>query len=196
MIKKTAEWEVAFGNLEGMTNTSLQVILKRLLEFKEKSKGTLSLSDAAELQRAIDNVQAAANRNPFQNITASLKNYRTSIKDSKKAQEEYNKVLKENADDAEKVAAAGAKMVEADKKAADAKQKLISQLQKGQDIFNAIGNGERIGRRFRRFRRCHERCHRQHHGNRQRCIRLGKIYCEWKYCGNDFRWYKTHCFDW
>lgn len=141
MIKKSAEWEVAFGEMEGMTNTSLQLILSRLLEFKEKSKGTLSLQDSAELEKAILRVQNAANRNPFAKITSTFSNYRTSLKESKVAQEEYNKVLEQTSEDAEKVAKAGEKMVLADKKAAEAKQALITKLQQGQDVFNAVVSG-------------------------------------------------------
>ena len=141
MIKSTAEWQVAFGELEGMTNTSLQVILNRLLEFQAKTKGTLSLQDSAELQKAIDNVNNAANKNPFQKLTFNFSNYRTTLQASRKAQDEYNRVLKETPNDAKKVVDAGAKMVEADKKALEAKKKLISQLQESQDIFNAVGNG-------------------------------------------------------
>lgn len=141
MIKSTAEWQVAFGELEGMTNTSLQVILNRLLEFQAKTKGTLSLQDSAELQKAIDNVNNAANKNPFQKLTSNFSNYRTTLQASRKAQDDYNRVLKETPNDAKKVADAGAKMVEADKKAMEAKKKLVSQLQEGQDIFNAVGQG-------------------------------------------------------
>lgn len=141
MIQKTAEWQVAFGELEGMTNTSLQLILQRLLDFQAKSKGTLSIQDASELQKAIDNVRNAANNNPFAFLTTSFSDYRNSLKESKTAQEEYNQVLAETPNDAEKVAAAGEKMILADKKHLEAKKKLIAGIQKGQEIFNAVGEG-------------------------------------------------------
>lgn len=141
MIKSTAEWQVAFGDLEGMTNTSLQRILQRLLEFKEKSKGTLSIQDSAELQKAIDRVQQASNKNPFKNLSATFSNYQKSLKDSAKAQEEYNNILAETPNDAKKVQEAGERMIEADKKALEAKKELIGKLSKGQEVFNALGNG-------------------------------------------------------
>lgn len=141
MIQKTAEWQVAFGELEGMTNTSLQLILQRLLDFQSKSKGTLSIQDASELQKAIDNVRNAANNNPFAFLTTSFSDYRNSLKESKTAQEEYNQVLAETPNDAEKVAKAGEKMVLADKKHLEAKKKLIAGIQKGQEVFNAVGEG-------------------------------------------------------
>lgn len=141
MIQKTAEWQVAFGELEGMTNTSLQLILQRLLDFQAKSKGTLSIQDASELQKAIDNVRNAANNNPFASLTSSFSDYRTSLKESKTAQDEYNKVLADTPDDAEKVAKAGEKMILADKKHLEAKKKLFAGIQEGQAIFNAVGQG-------------------------------------------------------
>lgn len=141
MIQETAEWQVAFSELEGMSETSLQAILARLLEFQEKSKGTLTLSDAAELQKAIDNVNRAANKNPFAKLSSTFTNYRTSLKAAKKAQDDYNQAQEEFGKGSKEAVAAGEKAIEADKKSLDAKKALIGQLQEGQNIFNAVGEG-------------------------------------------------------
>lgn len=155
IIKQSKEWEVAFGDMELMTTSSLNRILATLLDFREKSKGTLTLSDAAELERAIENIRNAANQNPFSQIINNFREYRNALKLSSsttkeinKAQEAYNKTLdkegKETADSVqakEKLKQATEKGISADVKAADAKKKLIGNLQKGQDIFNAVGQG-------------------------------------------------------
>lgn len=155
IIKQSKEWEVAFGDMELMTTSSLNRILATLLDFKEKSKGTLTLSDAAELERAIENIRNAANQNPFSQIINNFRDYRNALKLSSsttkeinKAQESYNKTLdkegKETADSVqakEKLKQATEKGISADVKAAEAKKKLIGNLQKGQDIFNAVGQG-------------------------------------------------------
>lgn len=155
IIKQSKEWEVAFGDMELMTTSSLNRILTTLLDFREKSKGTLTLSDAAELERAIENIRNAANQNPFSQIINNFREYRNALKLSSsttkeinKAQEAYNKTLdkegKETADSVqakEKLKQATEKGISADVKAADAKKKLIGNLQKGQDIFNTVGQG-------------------------------------------------------
>ena len=155
IIKQSKEWEVAFGDMELMTTTSLQRILATLIDFREKSKGTLTLTDAAELERAIERVRSAANQNPFSQIVANLREYRialkaasTSTKEIEKAQQNYNRTLdKEGKETAASVQAkqklkqATEKGIETDIKAAEAKKKLIGNLQKGQDIFNAVGEG-------------------------------------------------------
>ena len=155
IIKQSKEWEVAFGDMELMTTSSLNRILATLLDFREKSKGTLTLSDAAELERAIENIRNAANQNPFSQIINNFREYRNALKLStsttkeiNKAQEAYNKTLdkegKETADSVqakEKLKQATEKGISADVKAAEAKKKLIGNLQKGQDIFNAVGQG-------------------------------------------------------
>ena len=155
IIKQSKEWEVAFGDMELMTTTSLNRILTTLLDFREKSKGTLTLSDAAELERAIENIRNAANQNPFSQIINNFREYRNALKLSSsttkeinKAQEAYNKTLdkegKETADSVqakEKLKQATEKGISADVKAAEAKKKLNGNLQKGQDIFNAVGQG-------------------------------------------------------
>ncbi len=155
IIKQSKEWEVAFGDMELMTTSSLNRILATLLDFREKSKGTLTLSDAAELERAIENIRNAANQNPFSQIINNFREYRNALKLSSsttkeinKAQEAYNKTLdkegKETADSVqakEKLKQATEKGISADVKAAEAKKKLLGNLQKGQDIFNAVGQG-------------------------------------------------------
>ncbi|HCO19601.1 MAG TPA: hypothetical protein DIT47_00455 [Flavobacteriaceae bacterium] len=155
IIKQSKEWEVAFGDMELMTTSSLNRILATLLDFREKSKGTLKLSDAAELERAIENIRNAAKQNPFSQIINNFRDYRNALKLSSsttkeinKAQEAYNKTLdkegKETADSVqakEKLKQATEKGITADVKAAEAKKKLIGNLQKGQDIFNAVGQG-------------------------------------------------------
>lgn len=155
IIKQSKEWEVAFGDMELMTTNSLQRILATLIDFREKSKGTLTLTDAAELERAIERVRSAANQNPFSQIVANFREYRnalkassTSTKEIEKAQQNYNRTLdKEGKETAASVQAkqklkqATDKGIETDIKAAEAKKKLIGNLQKGQDIFNAVGEG-------------------------------------------------------
>lgn len=154
-IQKSKEWEVAFSELEGMSRTSLQRILEKLLEFQQKSKGTLSIQDAAKLQEAIDNVRNAANKNPFQKLIGIFQQYREALKITKAAQLEYNKALqdynkavetygkdsqqaKEALDNLNK---AGAKAIDADKRQLDSKKRLVAGLQSAQDIFNSIGQG-------------------------------------------------------
>ncbi|GEM_PF-2500337 len=155
MIQNTKEWEYAFSELEGMSNTSLQRILDKLLEFQQKSKGTLSLQDAAKLQEAIDKVKNAANSNPFQKVIASFTQYRDAVKNAKtsqqqyvSAQEKYNDAVAEFGEDSDeakaaldKMNAAGDKAIEADKKQLDSKKKLIAGIDEAQGIFNAAGQG-------------------------------------------------------
>lgn len=154
-IQKSKEWEFAFSELEGMSSISLDRILSKLLEFQQKSKGTLSLQDAAKLQEAIDKVRNASSNNPFQKLVTSFQQYKEALKAAKSAQLDYNSAQK-NYDQAieeygnsseqakaalENLNKAGNKTLDADKKQLEAKKKLISTLQQSQDVFNAIGNG-------------------------------------------------------
>lgn len=154
-IKDSKEWEAAFGDVELMTKNSLQRILEKLLEFKEKSKGTLSLQDTVELEKAIERVRSAASKNPFTNLIGSYNGYTTAIKNSvsaqkevEQAQEEYNSTLDETGNKTDATAAAALKLAKAQKKgiqadidATAAKKKLIDNLQTSQNIFNAVGEG-------------------------------------------------------
>lgn len=141
MIKQSAEWQIAFEEMEGLSNTSLQRILQRLLEFKEKSKGTLSVQDSAELGNVIQKVQKALNRNPFKGILTSFKEYFASTKQAKKAQEEYNEAIQDYSDNSDEVEEASQRMIDADKKVLDARQELIASFSKAQTLFNDIGQG-------------------------------------------------------
>lgn len=140
-IQKSKEWEYAFSELEGMSKTSLDRILSKLLEFQQKSKGTLSLQDAAKLQEAIDKVKNASNQNPFSSLIFSIRQYRENLKLAKQAQDEYNIAVSQYGKNSEEASKAAGKMLAANKKSADSQKNLISQIQKGQDIFNAIGEG-------------------------------------------------------
>ena len=140
-IQKSKEWEYAFSELEGMSKTSLDRILSKLLEFQQKSKGTLSLQDAAKLQEAIDKVKNASNQNPFSSLIFSIRQYRENLKLAKQAQDEYNIAVSQYGKNSEEASKAAGKMLDANKKSADSQKNLISQIQKGQDIFNAIGEG-------------------------------------------------------
>ena len=163
IIKQSKEWEAAFGDMQFMTSDSLNRILQKLLEFKEKSKGTLTLTDTAELEKAIERVRSAANKNPFANLVNNFSSYKKALKDSsqtqnevKQAQEEYNEAVEKEGKESEaaikakeKLRIATEKGVAADIKAAEAKKRLVENLQKSQDIFNAIGNGiKQIGDAF------------------------------------------------
>ncbi len=140
-IQKSKEWEVAFSDLEGMSNFSLQRVLQALLNFKEKSKGTLSISDSAELEKAIERVKAASDKNPFHKITKSFSDYFTSINKTKSAQEKYTDAVAEFGENSKDAKFASDELIEADKKQLEAKKKLYGKIQEGQDIFNAVGEG-------------------------------------------------------
>ncbi|QDZ63220.1 hypothetical protein EVD20_12055 [Elizabethkingia bruuniana] len=163
IIKQSKEWEAAFGDMEFMTSDSLNRILQKLLEFKEKSKGTLTLTDTAELEKAIERVRSAANKNPFVNLVNNFSSYKKALKDSsqtqnevKQAQEEYNEAVEKEGKESdaaikakEKLRKATEKGVAADIKAAEAKKRFVENLQKSQGIFNAIGDGiKQIGDAF------------------------------------------------
>ncbi|SDE15251.1 tape measure protein [Riemerella columbipharyngis] len=157
MIQKSQEWQYAFSELEGITDASLKRILDKLLEFQEKSKGTLSIQDAATLQGAIDKVKSAGEKNPFEKLISAFDHFKeakedftNANKDVEQAQKEYNQAVAEFGADSEQARNAQDKLNQAqergliaDKKLADAKKKLISDLGDAKEIFNALGAGVR-----------------------------------------------------
>lgn len=141
IIKQSAEWQAAFGEMEYMSKNALDRILASLLEFKAKSAGTLAPTEMRELEEAIKRVEAAQQRNPFTAILRSFTSYKTALQTVTAAQLAYNKAVAEFGRNSKEAQAAQEKLTRADIDAAKAKQNLVGSLQKGQDVFNAIGNG-------------------------------------------------------
>ena len=141
IIKQSAEWQAAFGEMEYMSKNALDRILASLLEFKAKSAGTLAPTEMRELEAAIKRVEAAQQRNPFTAILRSFTSYKTALQIVTAAQLAYNKAVAEFGRNSKEAQAAQEKLTRADIDAAKAKQNLVGSLQKGQDVFNAIGNG-------------------------------------------------------
>lgn len=141
IIKQSAEWQAAFGEMEYMSKNALDRILASLLEFKAKSAGTLAPTEMHELEEAIKRVEAAQQRNPFTAILRSFTSYKTALQTVTAAQLAYNKAVAEFGRNSKEAQAAQEKLTRADIDAAKAKQNLVGSLQKGQEVFNAIGNG-------------------------------------------------------
>lgn len=141
IIKQSAEWQAAFGEMEYMSKNALDRILASLLEFKAKSAGTLAPTEMRELEEAIKRVEAAQQRNPFTAILRSFTSYKTALQTVTAAQLAYNKAVAEFGRNSKEAQAAQEKLTRADIDAAKAKQNLVGSLQKGQEVFNAIGNG-------------------------------------------------------
>lgn len=141
IIKQSAEWQAAFGEMEYMSKNALDRILASLLEFKAKSAGTLAPTEMRELEEAIKRVEAAQQRNPFTAILRNFTSYKTALQTVTAAQLAYNKAVAEFGRNSKEAQAAQEKLTRADIDAAKAKQNLVGSLQKGQEVFNAIGNG-------------------------------------------------------
>lgn len=152
IIKQSAEWQAAFGEMEYMSKNALNRILASLLEFKAKSAGTLAPTEMRELEAAIKRVEAAQQRNPFTAMLRSFSSYKTALQIVTAAQLAYNRAVAEFGRNSKEAQAAQEKLTRADIDAGKAKQTLVGSLQKGQEVFNAVGNGVRdIGDAFGGF---------------------------------------------
>ncbi|OPC66401.1 hypothetical protein BAY13_16820 [Elizabethkingia bruuniana] len=88
-FRASKDWEIAFGELEFVSKSSLERILKKLIEFREANKVNLSVQDYRIVSEKINEVQNRLNdSNPLKAIMASWKDYRNASEDVKKAQAE------------------------------------------------------------------------------------------------------------
>lgn len=94
-IKSSKAWQVAFGDMEYFSKSSLDNIYKSLIEFKEKSSNTLKPTELRELEEAINRVQIASGNLGIPNVKESFEKWKTSADNAKKAQDDYNKSVYE-----------------------------------------------------------------------------------------------------
>ncbi|MCL1654217.1 tape measure protein [Elizabethkingia miricola] len=88
-FRASKDWEIAFGELEFVSKSSLERILKKLIEFREANKANLSVQDYRIVSEKINEVQNRINdSNPLKAIMSSWKDYCNASEDVKKAQAE------------------------------------------------------------------------------------------------------------
>lgn len=94
-LKEEIDWEQVFGDLDKVTNESLGSIKAKLRDFIASQKD-LSPESLKELVRAIEDIDdKIAERNPFAALASSFRNLKQANDEVRKAQEAYNKALKD-----------------------------------------------------------------------------------------------------
>ncbi|MCJ8498560.1 hypothetical protein MVI27_09830 [Chryseobacterium salipaludis] len=140
-FKGSADWSMAFGDMEYISQAALKRIEASLLEFKRTMGETLEPTEMRELEQAINRVQDAQLRNPFKDVISSYHDLKDAVNAVRIATEEYNATLDANGNATDKTAAAAKRLSEAEMEAAAKKKKLTDNLNKSKEIFNAVGEG-------------------------------------------------------
>lgn len=152
IFKQSADWQVAFGDMEFISQSALRRIEESLLNFKKVKGETLGVEEMTQLENAIKKVQDAQNSNPLTAIIGGLKGLKNAKDEVYFATERYNAAVNVSGQNSEEAKKASKDLAEADLKQAAAKKKLFAAMQEGQNIFNAIGDGvKQLGDAFGGF---------------------------------------------
>lgn len=120
-LKLSIDWEKAFGNLDAVATSSLKRLKQKLQEYIKTQKD-LDPENIKAITEAIEKIdEKLTTRNPFEALGRSFSDLATANAAVKKAQEAYNKALKEGTDLEKEQAAA---TLDAAK---NAKQKALSE---------------------------------------------------------------------
>lgn len=94
-LKEGLDWESVFGDLDKVSTESLQSLRTRLKEYIDTQKN-LQPDSLKDLVRAIDSIDKKLNeRNPFTALKTSISQVQSTTLSVKKAQEAYNKAVRE-----------------------------------------------------------------------------------------------------
>ncbi|WVX90417.1 tape measure protein [Riemerella phage vB_RanS_GDF21] len=140
-FKESGDWALAFSDLEYMSQTTIERVIKNFEDFKRAKEQNLEPTELRELNDTLNKLRAKAGNNPFTGIISGVKGYVQANKDAKTAQDEYNATVDKFGKNSPQAQEAYRKMTDAEQEAIKAKQLLNAQLQKGQDIFNATIQG-------------------------------------------------------
>ncbi len=140
-FKESGDWALAFSDLEYMSQSTIERVIKNFEDFKRAKEQNLEPTELRELNDTLNKLRAKAGNNPFTGIISGVKGYVQANKDAKTAQDEYNATVDKFGKNSPQAQEAYRKMTDAEQEAIKAKQLLNAQLQKGQDIFNATIQG-------------------------------------------------------
>lgn len=140
-LKQSADWQMAFADMEFVSQGALQRIEASLLHFKKVKGATLDPTELRELEEALARVRDAQTSNPFTALIGSMKNLTKAKDEVYFATERYNAAVKYSGRDSDAAIAASKELAEADRKQAESKKEIFRAVQEGQNIFNAVGNG-------------------------------------------------------
>ncbi|WP_258873649.1 hypothetical protein [Riemerella anatipestifer] len=140
-FKESGDWALAFSDLEYMSQSTIERVIKNFEDFKRAKEQNLEPTELRELNDTLNKLRARAGNNPFTGIISGIKGYVQANKDAKTAQDEYNATVEKFGKNSPQAQEAYRKMTDAEQEAIKAKQLLNAQLQKGQDIFNATMQG-------------------------------------------------------
>ncbi|QYR02339.1 tape measure protein [Riemerella anatipestifer] len=140
-FKESGDWALAFSDLEYMSQTTIERVIKNFEDFKRAKEQNLEPTELRELNDTLNKLRARAGNNPFTGIISGVKGYVQANKNAKNAQDEYNATVEKFGKNSPQAQEAYRKMTDAEQEAIKAKQLLNAQLQKGQDIFNATMQG-------------------------------------------------------
>ncbi|WP_420793154.1 tape measure protein [Riemerella anatipestifer] len=140
-FKESGDWALAFSDLEYMSQSTIERVIKNFEDFKRAKEQNLEPTELRELNDTLNKLRARAGNNPFTGIISGVKGYVQANKDAKTAQDEYNATVEKFGKNSPQAQEAYRKMTTAEQEAIKAKQLLNAQLQKGQDIFNATIQG-------------------------------------------------------
>lgn len=105
-LKQSMDWEQVFGNLDKVSTDTLKRLKEDLKDFISIQKD-LSPESLKELVDAIEQIdEKVSERNPFEFMATSFKSLKDATEAERKAQEAYNKTLKEGTDEEKKNAKA------------------------------------------------------------------------------------------
>lgn len=141
ILKRSADWQMAFGDMEFVSKSALKRIEQSLLKFKEVEGKTLAPTELRELENALRRVQEAQNSNPFSKIIGGFTDLKNAKDEVYNATERYNAAVKVSGANSSEAIKASEELAEADRKQAAAKKKIFDGIQDGQKIFNAVGDG-------------------------------------------------------
>ncbi|QDE19517.1 tape measure protein [Riemerella anatipestifer] len=140
-FKESGDWALAFSDLEYMSQSTIERVIKNFEDFKRAKEQNLEPTELRELNDTLNKLRARAGNNPFTGIISGVKGYVQANKEAKTAQDEYNATAEKFGKNSPQAQEAYRKMTDAEQEAIKAKQLLNAQLQKGQDIFNATMQG-------------------------------------------------------
>jgi len=94
-LQKDINWGDVFGNLDKMSTEELKATLEKIKNFKDKADGLLSKTDIKAVSEGSDKIESEIiERDPFEALSNSLKEYKKATEEVTEAQETLNKVRK------------------------------------------------------------------------------------------------------
>lgn len=140
-FKNSGDWVLAFENLEYAGTETINRLIERFEAYQKAQQDNLAPTEMRELADAIQKLRQQANRNPFAKIVKGAKGYFSATKRVKKAQDTYNQALQEFGRYSKQAKKAQQELTDAELEAIKSKEALVEGLDKGQAIFNAVGEG-------------------------------------------------------